>query len=150
MDDDLDQLATRVFREFARFEYALKAAGFHNGNGPAEPNWRKFAESIPHVFDDSKDETVAAAVRYILDHPPRKQTIVDQVLEWSDAHPTTDLHTERLLVYVRRVRNNLFHGGKFNGRWFAPERSQLLLQHSLTILGACLEASDQVQEAYNN
>jgi hypothetical protein len=28
---DLDDLATELFRTFARFEYSLKAAGFHDG-----------------------------------------------------------------------------------------------------------------------
>lgn len=55
-----------------------------------------------------------------------------------------------MLLYVRRVRNNLFHGGKFNGRRFAPERSELLLRHSLTIHRACIDASEDVHQAFHN
>jgi hypothetical protein len=52
---------------------------------------------------------------------------------------------------VRRVRNNLFHGGKF----LAPEgaendRDQLLVQHSLTVLRACIPLSAQVTAAYEH
>lgn len=150
MPDPLDHLATEMFRTFARFEYALKAAGFHNGDGAAEPNWRSFAQSIPDLFDNPGDPDLAAAVRYILDHPPKKQMIAGGVLAWSDAAPHTDLQSDRVLLYVRRVRNNLFHGGKFNGRWFAPERSELLLRHALTILRACINASEDVNQAFHN
>jgi len=45
--------------------------------------------------------------------------------------PETDLRSDLVLQYVRRVRNNFFHDGKFSGRWFEPERSTLLLKHSL-------------------
>lgn len=41
----LNRLRSDMFETFACFEYALKAAGFHNGNGPAEPNWFAFAKS---------------------------------------------------------------------------------------------------------
>jgi len=58
------------------------------------------------------------------------------------------MQSDLVLQYVRRVRNNLFHGGKFNGRWFEPERSAELLIHCLTILNACLEVSPEVGEAY--
>jgi len=42
----LDNLASEFFREFSRSEYALKAAGFHNGDGNAEANWTEFAKHV--------------------------------------------------------------------------------------------------------
>lgn len=149
MPQSLDELATEIFRTFARFEYALKAAGFHNGDGAAEPNWRSFAETIGDLFNKPGASDLDAAVRYILDHPPKKQIIANGVLAWSVSAPDTDLQSDLMLIYVRRVRNNLFHGGKFNGRWFEPERSELLLRHSLVILRACVSASDRLGEAYH-
>ena len=56
-----------------RFEYSLKAAGFHNGDGPAEANWRRFAEQAAALFDDPQDEALNEAITYILNHPPKKQ-----------------------------------------------------------------------------
>ncbi len=150
MEHELNMLATNLFRTFARFEYALKAAGFHNGDGPADPNWRGFAVSVAAIFDEPQDEALKEAVAYMLEHPPNKQMVEDGVLSWDAAPPQTDLQSDRVLLYVRRVRNNLFHGGKFNGRWFAPERSAELLRHSLTILNACLAASEPVNEAYHS
>lgn len=150
MDQELNRLATDLFRTFSRFEYALKAAGFHKGDGTAEANWRAFAESVAALFDDPPDEDFKEAIAYVLEHPPNKQMIEDGVLSWEAATSQTDLRSDRVLIYVRRVRNNLFHGGKFNGRWFEPQRSAELLRHSLAILNACLAASEQVNEAYHN
>ena len=150
MEDKLGRLATDLFRTFARIEYALKATGFHMGDGDAEANWRDFALSVAALFDDPQDEAFKEAIAYILAHPPNKQIVEDGVLRWDPAVPQTDLQSDRVLIYVRRVRNNLFHGGKFNGRWFEPQRSAELLLHSLTILNACLTASEPVNEAYHS
>jgi hypothetical protein len=147
MEEILDQLRSDMFKMFARFEYALKAAGFHNGSGPAKPDWAKFAKSVSKIFDQPHDPDFDAAVEYILTTPPKQQFIKDGLLEWTDMAPSTTLKSDLVLQYVRRVRNNLFHGGKFNGRWFEPERSEALLHHSLTILRTCLRASPEVSES---
>ena len=44
-------------------------------------------------------------------------------------------------LYLRRVRNRLFHGGKFNLRTANPDRSSVLLEHTVTILMAAIFAS---------
>jgi hypothetical protein len=150
IEDELNELFLKLFKMFARFEYALKAAGYHEGNGEANPNWRKFAESIPDVFDNPSTTELQTAINYLEQHPPKKQVVKDNVLEWKVSVPSTNLKSDLILLYVRRVRNNLFHGGKFNDRWFAPERSQELLCHSLTVLQACLDASPEVKKAYEH
>ena len=152
MSEALDYLAFELFRTFARFEYALKITGFDYGDGAAKPNWRAFAESesVRNIFDNPTDNVLKTAIEYILTHPPKKQTIENGVLTWNEHPPSTDLQSDLVLTYVRRVRNNLFHGGKFNGRWFEPERSEELLKHSLTILHWCQKRSHDVGEAYRN
>ena len=146
-ETELEQFAIQLFQKFARIEYALKAAGFHNGDGPAMPNWNKFASSVPGVFEN--DPAIAAAVKYMIEKPPKKQMIRDDLLEWEDQAPNAN-KTDEILLCVRRVRNNLFHGGKFNGHWFEPERSKELLMYSLSILDACLRASPALKEAFDN
>jgi hypothetical protein len=90
------------------------------------------------------------AVRFILAQLPKVQMVnAAGGLEWADV-PEVGPTSRQLLLYIRRVRNNLFHGGKFNGRWFAPERSEPLMRHSLTVLRACLEASPKVKDAYEH
>jgi hypothetical protein len=126
----------------------LKITGFHTGEGDAKPDWNAFAKSVPDIFHEPTDKTLRQAVDYILTHPPKKQVVKRGVLEWKDAAPTTALKTDEVLIYVRRTRNNLFHGGKFNGRWFEPQRSRELLQYSLVILRACLNESGDLKSAY--
>jgi len=147
-DHELTEFAKELFRIFARFEYALKEAGFHTGEGDASPHWRNFALSIDELLDEQATPELTAAIGYILDQPPRKQVVRNGELAWELAPPQTDSRADLLLLYVRRVRNNLFHGGKFNGHWFEPDRSETLMKSALVILNAALAASDPVRQAY--
>lgn len=149
----LTDKATELFYQFARTEYALKAAGFYCPNQVvAKADWRRFAESseIVVMFETPKTRLLADAIQYIKDNPPKKQTIVNELLAWSDAKPSTNLDSDLILIYVRRIRNNLFHGGKFNGHWFAPERSERLIDAALQILRSCRKASTEVGRAYRD
>lgn len=145
----LDQLAGNLFHAFSRTEYALKAAGYNNGDGAAEANWRKFALEVDGLIANPTTKDLREAIDFFFNAPPKKQVIVGGVIQWEISEPTTNSQADKLLIYVRRVRNNLFHGGKFNGHWFEPERSEPLLRHSLTILTACVESVPAVREAYH-
>lgn len=146
----LNNLATDLFVTFSRFEYALKHTGFHKGDGDAQPNWRRFALSVDPKLMNSSSTELGVAIDYLLQHPPKKQVIRNGLLEWKEAKPNTNSKADLVLLYVRRVRNNLFHGGKFNGHWFVPERSEKLLRCSLVTLNACLKSSSDVRETYNS
>ena len=64
-------------------------------------------------------------------------------------HKTFDLST--LLIFVRRVRNNLFHGGK-HGNIVVDRntaRTERLLKESLIILDACLGLNSDVNDKYS-
>jgi hypothetical protein len=146
----LDKLAIELFKTFSRFEYALKASGFNNGDGEAQANWRNFALSIELELQNPQTPELREAIDFMLKHSPKKQVIRNGLLAWDAAPPNTNSTADLILLYVRRVRNNLFHGGKFNGHWFAPERSEKLLRHSLVILNACLDGSPQVRSAFKS
>lgn len=147
IEEELDGLAFRFLKKFARVECALKASGFHNGEGTAVANWDKFAQSIGNLLEN--DSQLSDAIDYISKNPPKKQVINNGILSWDT--PTVHAHkTHELLLCVRRVRNNLFHGGKFNGHWFAPQRSKELIEHSLSILEGCLRSSTALKNAYDD
>jgi hypothetical protein len=149
-DKNLHELAAEFFRDFSRMEYALKAASFMKPNrANAEADWEAFARAIHQPISENESAELAAAKTFLLQKPPKKQVNNNGQIEWSDTVPQHNGETDLLLLYVRRVRNNLFHGGKFNGRWFAPERSTALIKASSVILAHCREASDQVAEAYD-
>ena len=59
-------------KTYSRLEYALKASGFHNGEGKAEANWRKFAAFIDKQFENTKDEALVEAINYIKKESPKK------------------------------------------------------------------------------
>jgi len=148
--ENADSLANDFFRRFSRTEYALKITGYHNGDGKKEvkADWRKFALTIEEVIANPTSLELKEAIDFIFNAPPNKQIVVNGNLQWSSAEPNTDSCADKLLIYVRRVRNNLFHGGKFNGHWFEPERSESLLKNSLIILVACIDAIPKVRDAY--
>lgn len=64
--------------------------------------------------------------------------------------PLKKKSSQKILILIRRVRNNLFHGGKFNGEWFEPERSEALMRNALIILRACGENHHEVSKAYGS
>ena len=145
----LDELASELFHVFSRTEYSLKAAGFNNGDGAAEANWRDFALDVENLIANPNTQQLKEAIDFIFSAPPKKQVIRNGLIEWEETEPTTNSQADKLLIYVRRVRNNLFHGGKFNGHWFEPERSEALLRSSLVILSSCVESVHDVRSAYH-
>ena len=146
--EHLDDLASQLFQVFSRTEYALKASGYNHGDGAAEANWRKFAQAVESVIANPSSPELKDAIDFMFNAPPKKQVIIGGNIQWEPAEPSSDSRADKLLIYVRRVRNNLFHGGKFNGHWFEPERSEPLLRHSLVILSACVESVPEVSKAY--
>ena len=143
------QLIFEFFLLFSKFEYSLKIVGFHKGDGDARPNWIKFTESIKNDFDKESDDELLESVNYILTNPPKKQIIKEGVLKWSENPPDSNSYIELLLKYVCRVRNNLFHGGKYKDRYLKQEdRSKKLLIACNSILRNCLQISNEVREAF--
>ena len=145
----LDDLAGKLFHVFSRTEYALKASGFNKGDGAAEANWRNFALAVEALIANPPSPDLQGAIDFFFNAPPKRQVIISGVIQWEISEPQTNSRADKLLVYVRRVRNTLFHGGKFNGHWFDPERSEPLLRHGLTILTACVESVPSVRDAFH-
>ncbi|OKH53896.1 hypothetical protein NIES2101_09090 [Calothrix sp. HK-06] len=81
------------------------------------------------------------AVDYLIKNPSKKQILSGDALSWSQTPSWTQEEPllKCLLTMIRRVRNNLFHGGKFPGAPVKdPTRDQLLLEYSICILVECL------------
>lgn len=135
MSAELDRVAFRFFKLFAQYEYALKAMGFGSAgsNGQAEPSWDRFANDVGVQVMAVNDGPVADARRYILEQPPKRQVWVEGRVDWEPV-ANTDRSVQALFGHIRRVRNNLYHGGKFNGRWFDPDRSRELIEKALLVL----------------
>ncbi|WP_226649419.1 hypothetical protein [Microbulbifer variabilis] len=151
MDDYQKELVCKFFFLFSKFEYALKMARYHCGPGNAKANWDSFGASIDSQFYDNLPKEVSEGVEYINQNPPSKQVVKKNgELDWSRNSPQAETKVGVLLLYVCRVRNNLFHGGKYRGHFLLePDRSEKLITSCMDILRHALTVSDEVREAYD-
>lgn len=144
------ELVFKFFTVFSLFEYALKNTQYkHLRNGMVEANWELFVNNIPsfHIIPRSELEE---AVNYLINHPPKKQ-ILD-----ANNHLTFENNVIRpnglpdlvwLSRLIRRIRNNLFHGGKF--RYDRP-RDPELIQYSLVLLESWSQCNNDVKRILEN
>lgn len=144
------QLAWQFFVFFSRFEYALKRTGRYLklGKTNAEADWEKFARIHASEFDAVIDERLEVAVNYFKAEPPRKQLNDAGRMSWSEPgwYDERDPLLKWLLaVVVCRLRNNLFHGGKFPLVAVSePSRDSDLIAYAITILDAALKLDKSV------
>ena len=156
------ELLLTFFLTFARFEYALKASGlFKRPNRhrndvsrppEAQPDWDTFAVSLRGVFRTDKTESLKSACEYIFDCPPWKQVIINDGIAWeTPVRPQQEWDIKFILRMVRCVRNNLFHGGKYNFDVHEDTaRTERLLSSSLTVLKECLDLAPAVKREFDD
>lgn len=147
------ELACEFLAVFSRMEYALKSTIYVIG-GPnkVEPAWDSFANDIDQNFLALAQQDLIEARDYLLQHPPRKQVLqankiafVDQIID------VQQTKTQQVLLMVRTVRNNLFHGGKYS-----PEgekeagRNHLLVKYGLCVLRACSKLHAGVRSSFEH
>lgn len=144
-------LINTFFIVFSRFECALKESSFINLRGDkVYANWDRFAISINEVFNRDRTPELNTAVDYLIQNPPRVQSIHNNELIWIDrVFQGNESLVQKLSISIRDVRNNLFHGGKFRGN-FEPEvsRNYILLKSSILILSEWLRLSENVRNSF--
>ena len=136
MDLYLDKLAFEFFKIFAQYESSLKENDFFTveQSGSIKVDWNRFAREIIGPSFMEQGIEIQEQLIYVLDQPPMKQGVNEQnKIVWVEV-PNADKSVQALFGHICRMRNNLFHGAKFNGTWFDPERSRKLLQSGLAIL----------------
>jgi hypothetical protein len=144
-------LITEFFFVFSRFEYALKRTKFlKSDRDHAETDWDAFAAKIKQHYDPNETPELARAVSYLLSSPPKRQIVEeDKSLGWEKDKGGNDTSIHRVLVLVRRARNNLFHGGKYPLEPLPePARDTQLLESSMIVLTACLGWHEEVRRRY--
>ncbi|TPJ41047.1 hypothetical protein [Mesorhizobium sp. B2-7-1] len=150
------QLALDFFLIYSRFEYAAKDNGHVQKS--ATPIELKLAHGslagrINSDFETriASDDTLKKAVAYYENEPPKKQIWDGKKPDWKETVQQEPMRSERLLIWLTRVRNNLFHGGK----GFAPEskkieRDTFLLQHGLVIIQAVLDCDEDMRNSFSS
>lgn len=150
------QLAWQFFIFFSRFEYALKRSGKYlkKDSDFAEADWDNFAKDFSRKFSKFASPELQQAVDYFIESPPRKLKRKGTQIEYSEpwkynSNNSNYTFFEWLLLSIRTVRNNLFHGGKFPGTPISdPSRDRVLLYHSITILNHCFALDDDVKNHF--
>jgi hypothetical protein len=146
-DHEDRRLARYFFVFFSRMEYALKQTGYLTED--AAPNWEGFASKHKRQFERERWPAIEPSIKYFTATPPKKQEAVGSRLQWSEplwrrGHSLLPW----LVVVIRQVRNNLFHGGKFSVPMPDPSRDRELLRHSLIILNAVLKLNEGVNHMF--
>lgn len=144
-------LAYEFLGTFARCEYALKGSGFAKGGTTSvEANWDAFAIAIDWHFRRVSDEAFKKAVLFLLTEPPRKQILRNGRIDWKVSPPDPNLpKAQQVLLMIRRVRNNLFHGAKiWSPEYDNRERDIRLVEAGLLVLKQCSSLNQEVQVAY--
>lgn len=145
----------KLFLIFSRFEYALKRSGYVRGElRYAAPDWEAFGKckSVKTRFESLKEKCggLEKAIQYLKSKPPRIQIQRKMKLDWTEkALKKGDM--EGCIDAVKRVRNNLFHGGKYpypSGPVEDPTRNPKLIRHSITVLKYLLHSSPEVKRLY--
>lgn len=111
-------------------------------------DWDGFVKTLTG-FDSNLNPELKKACDYILNNPPKKQYIINNVLKWKDCKIDGGTEIQRLNQYIRRIRNNLFHGGKFNNDNI-PEisRNSILMTSALVVLNNWLDLHGEVRELF--
>jgi hypothetical protein len=146
---------------FARFELSLKNSGFVRShkkidlrNPPdAHADWDRFAVSIRDSFRGDRTTALQEACDYLLSTPPWREVVIGKKsVGWRcDPPPESLPEAGRVLLCIRRLRNNLFHGATLSpDQGYDKGTTKSLLKASMVVLEECLLLSPKVQEVYKD
>jgi len=149
LGDHLDaELMFKFFAAYSRFEFALKAAGYLKNGADAEPNLMSFGDAVEVPFRAARgcDPVLQIAVSFLCEDPPKKQK---RDLSWAPVEAQGPVDgAKNVFDVVRRVRNNLFHGGKAQRQAADGERDNRLVMNSLVVLDRALRMDNRVLDAF--
>ena len=134
------EMTLEFLATFARFEFALKKAGYARGDdSQVSANWDAFTNDVAKI-DAAVLAPVLASSQYVQQYPPKKQILDHGVIRWVARQGTSGSAIGDVLLSVRTVRNNVFHGGKFpDGAVAEPLRDETLIRECVVVLQGLLE-----------
>ncbi|TCD15231.1 hypothetical protein [Oricola cellulosilytica] len=133
--------ADELMRVVTRFEYALKETGYGvMRNGAVEANWDKFANEVlkAEFLQRVRDKKIAPT---ILSNPPSRQFLGGSTLDWERKVAPNSI--QDFIGAVRRVRNNLVHGGKSGDP--DADRNASLVAEAIEVLFEALRSHDDLR-----
>ena len=144
-------LVCEFFAAFTRFEYAMKASRFCRGDrwNNAIPDWGSLKQEMGGQLEGLPDEDIKSALIYLVREPPMIQKLIDGHAVFRHEPLSGPSPGAQALEAVKRVRNNLFHGGKHTPH-SPPERDKKLICAALTVLYRCLKINEQLSAEYEH
>ena len=146
----------RVFRFFAlfsRWECALKRCQFARSGSheQAEADWDRFADEVENGVAGLNACTYVDARDYLLTNPPKQQHFVNRHVTWQpNPKRLNETDARYLFRVIRDVRNNLFHGGKYqDGLEEELARDRRLLDVATTVLEACMDLDARIRRVFD-
>ncbi|MDI9222149.1 hypothetical protein QMZ30_14685 [Pantoea sp. EA-12] len=139
------QLVAEFFAVFSRVEHALKMSGYLQEREPATVDWHRFASEMVGQLSSVRSIKLKTSIVFLTDFPPKKQL---RNFEWQDS-PFPEICSDRdskAIIASTRVRNNLFHGGKYNIT--DPARDTELIVSALNVLRGCLYVREDIKTNY--
>lgn len=133
----------RFFAAYARFEFALKETGYIAPvKGIAYADWPRFAND-PSLSNLYQIVVADKDVQALVGEPPKSQlTLGDR--QWYWGHSKSVGCSTSLLLAVKQVRDNLFHGGKQGEN----PRDDQLCRAGWEVIRQCLLLNRQVRDAF--
>jgi hypothetical protein len=136
---DLSVLAFDFFYWFSRFEFALKENHYlksHKPDANAEAGWNEY------VAQWQSEYRLSGEANDLLKLLPQRQVVVaGDELAWKPLNLfSCKSELESVVLCLKTVRNNLFHGGKHGCKgWDDPQRTEALLCSGKAVLGQLAE-----------
>lgn len=139
-DRDVNRL--KFFVAFSLLEFALKECIRLKRGRFASPNWDEFARREPDLRL-STDPATADAVRYVLAEPPDVERVLNGRAVFQ-AEELLGVGNGAICEALKRIRNNLFHGGKEP----YTKRDERLVGAGLQIIEGFLSVHDDLKAAF--
>jgi hypothetical protein len=136
------ELAYKFFATFARFEFALKKAGYVRSKPDGTrvaPDWDSFTNDLVATFNSADWTPILESCKYLRNKPPQRQALLGGKLGWKKQKKPSGPAIRGVIESVCIVRNNVFHGCKFHGGEFPePVRNTTLIDNCLQVLEGLL------------
>lgn len=143
-------LVCNFFAVFSRFEYAMKATRYCRSDRyrNAVPNWRLLREILGEPIELDLQGNAVVLVDYLISEPPQVQKYEQGSAIFRAVPLSGTRRGEWAIDAAKRVRNNLFHGGKHTPHSTAERDTRLILA-ALVVLDACLQADADLRAEFD-
>jgi len=140
------ELACEFFATFSRFEFALKENDIcYISNGRVSPDWNSFRDWADENIALITDPVLMQHLVNLTKEPPQVQTAPRG---WANIELQGSTVFGQAINAAQRVRNNLFHGGKYTPN-SSPGRDEMLVTSAMALLYACLILRPALGDTYN-